>query len=1562
MSLNNLDHNKNLDSVSAGEEEEEEEYARYLADDIDAALFDSFFPSGDSSEDQAGTPHSPPPIITESTGSDAVSLGDERGGCSRTGSDSAQTHRDPSTRGKTTTQATAAFRRPQALRAEAAEAQAATLPQRGRPAKGWADRIGAEIQFRAPGKVVAANDANHSSEWDQARLRSGRLGVHVQKVNKSPVLPSIDRSGLAPSALNLVPSIVIPNSESGDPGSHIQLDSNTQLAIQCDFPTTPYTVGGSNNYAVRADDIDTGSSVMVNEEDDGDVWDGMQPDGVGEDNIPVEDEVTDLGSERSDSGRTRSERGNPEPLSSGGQSTQHLPPWVVTAFKAATASPLLAEKSATHMPKLYSEHGSFWLPSPSPIFKLRSAENALDLNPAAIYQPRFFYWDPQPLVPSGSISCPISSCNAILSRHGTLDHPRRVVGLEDLYWLIGVRYRCPSCINPKTKRKGTVTFTSWDSRILASLPPSLASLFPAQLTARSGLDKTVLRLLRSACGNGVGPKQFADMLSNLHHRQHDERHLLYVNTILAGPGGRGIGKWPKDTLFEPFGKYSDPKGYGGFIPSSQWLRDIYDGFIESRMDDFNQHTAMLPLDVGALDHSHKVTKHIALIDGVPTYTALMSITNQYGDIRGSYLCTSKAHSQFEPALHSIAKSLPQFSHRPPQLFFTDNVDDAPLLKRCFPSLAEGVIPVDKNASLPLFTIPSEVTISILYTTNQINNAMKSIMDTLVVDSRDQSLVIGLDAEWNVRPGSSSISNTAVMQIAFENHVYIIPIARFTAKKELPRSICAVLQSSRIHKVGRMVENDLKRLASEAYTGCIFTGAVELAQLAKQRSVIPTARTSLSELVALTLKHYLEKDQSIRVSEDWDRETLSDDQVRYAATDAYASLAVYNALMEIPVPGNLPLSPAPGLPISIWHDDGSRLIAHGIVAEQVNHLQGINVTQTRLVVTVQQVLVPSSVVIVRQTQDLASDPVPFNVVVQRRKLQTRPTSAHLMPHQDSTAPTTKDSSTPAPPVGNEHGTSESSDSDALDTVGSLMASEEFHPTLEPDAPALPTLLDPESAATGEAILKEVESLPWKTEIRSRIAKDCFHVMNGIPISRLEPYSRVHALKRPFARALRDAILIPDQEDRHRLSIELAKIGMTFEHFVRTNPRSAWQHVKRIIPPPEQLLPAVQKVFTTYGPLPDAKTGLPLFNAAAWHAAKNALKLIKNGYLSDPPGIPLYHIIGFDKHMNNLPIYHCFRGTNSVEGGVHQNIRRRVALSGATPRHTEARLTDYILRHNLIVGTLNRTGQRYVGHFDIWLLNDLQTAMSRVQDWVRDAPVVTGWVNGRLYTPTCERFGILPIPPNIQNEMGMVPFIPSCPKNQSYRYLAQQQNVRYATLPVHTAGEKKLFTFLMCGNAEFCLSNPNWTRCAREWNQYANGVEIYYKTGEQLKTYHGTWSVNANEKLSLVLSEQKWRPVDDELRDPTRSVRAPAVPCSEPSLAQPSKGLIESDASASPPCADAEPESDGDEAPHSSQQEKPLERQIRTASEKRLHGHLVVAARIRNHQQKGPDSPEVVANVV
>jgi len=118
------------------------------------------------------------------------------------------------------------------------------------------------------------------------------------------------------------------------------------------------------------------------------------------------------------------------------------------------------------------------------------------------------------------------------------------------------------------------------------------------------------------------------------------------------------------------------------------------------------------------------------------------------------------------------------------------------------------------------------------------------------------------------------------------------------------------------------------------------------------------------------------------------------------------------------------------------------------------------------------------------------------------------------------------------------------------------------------------------------------------------------------------SQSHGLRVAFTQALRDAIFIPDQEDKQRICAygQTLDPPQSWDYMLRKHTKWLLQHCKHLIPPPEQLYPLVAKVFQTYGPLIDARTEEPLFNTAAWRTAKNILTLIQNGYLSDPPGLP------------------------------------------------------------------------------------------------------------------------------------------------------------------------------------------------------------------------------------------------------------------------------------------------------------------------------------------------------
>ena len=224
-----------------------------------------------------------------------------------------------------------------------------------------------------------------------------------------------------------------------------------------------------------------------------------------------------------------------------------------------------------------------------------------------------------------------------------------------------------------------------------------------------------------------------------------------------------------------------------------------------------------------------------------------------------------------------------------------------------------------------------------------------------------------------------------------------------------------------------------------------------------------------------------------------------------------------------------------------------------------------------------------------------------------------------------------------------------------------------------------LLDQEAQQSAAQAFAEIASdhNVWSHLIRSRVLMDAWHGMARIRVG------KNHGFRRPFARALRDAILIPDPEDQRQVSDYLLSIGSHWDTVLRLKPKWLWKRCKRIVPPPEQLFSLVSEVYTTFGPLLDASTRLPLLNAQAWKDAANILKAIKAGLLSDPPGIALYFHVGIDKSNGNLPMYRCARGTNNAEGGVHHLARHQLSISGASPRHANARIKDIVLMRNLMV---------------------------------------------------------------------------------------------------------------------------------------------------------------------------------------------------------------------------------------------------------------------------------------
>jgi hypothetical protein len=344
--------------------------------------------------------------------------------------------------------------------------------------------------------------------------------------------------------------------------------------------------------------------------------------------------------------------------------------------------------------------------------------------------------------------------------------------------MIGYRYRCRTCVHPKTKKQ-TITYRSWDSRILAVLPPHLAAEFPARLSHRSGISNTLFSWVRSCFAKGMGGKQVSDAIQEQHLLRYDYTRLQYFNVLCSRTLDGWVGKKYND--FPPFNDNS-PNGPRNFLPCAQWLWDMYSQFMEAHRNSINQHTAMRSATIIAIDHSHKVTKQLGRISGSQTHTAILTATNENSEIRCCNLVVTKAHSQYELALIRVRHSLNLYGLPQPLLAYTDNMSDKGFLEKSFPSLQTGVIPVEKYGDLEEYCLPPNVEIAVKSEPSSINAAMETILDDVPSDDPDAQIIVGFDSEWNIEVSVGGRvherGHTSIIQIAYKNRVYILQVSFF----------------------------------------------------------------------------------------------------------------------------------------------------------------------------------------------------------------------------------------------------------------------------------------------------------------------------------------------------------------------------------------------------------------------------------------------------------------------------------------------------------------------------------------------------------------------------------------------------------------------------------------------------------------------------------------------------------------------------------------------------------------------------------------------------------------
>jgi hypothetical protein len=115
--------------------------------------------------------------------------------------------------------------------------------------------------------------------------------------------------------------------------------------------------------------------------------------------------------------------------STGNSSCKDYPEWFSKLLEEKLE---LVSKQVDEKHTFYAQVEKFWLPQKAGWFNMLQAKK---LGPEAVYNPRWFYWDPLDLV---RIKCPNFQTYQSFLIHNTIHkHPQHCVDLDSCFWMIG---------------------------------------------------------------------------------------------------------------------------------------------------------------------------------------------------------------------------------------------------------------------------------------------------------------------------------------------------------------------------------------------------------------------------------------------------------------------------------------------------------------------------------------------------------------------------------------------------------------------------------------------------------------------------------------------------------------------------------------------------------------------------------------------------------------------------------------------------------------------------------------------------------------------------------------------------------------------------------------------------------------------------------------------------------------------------------------------------------------------------------------------------------------------
>ena len=444
--------------------------------------------------------------------------------------------------------------------------------------------------------------------------------------------------------------------------------------------------------------------------------------------------------------------------------------------------------------------GNFFVYAPNPLSRMKIAHN--NIYPDTFFAKDLFIWCPLTSFPEFNYVCIVEGCKGSLKKEGWPSDPaaRRVYSLGNSYYIFARQYCCKQC-NKK--------FLATNPEFMQSLPIYVQELFPAFMTHRSGIDKGLLNFIFSLLGEGNPISGLRNTLKEIFYLNYDRKRFQYYSycrDLIIGSSLRNSGSLSlnlrETVIVHKFGQISSKNGFNEYIPSVKYLNSVFLKKHNSLRPWYDNRVSMIPVQHLKIDHSHKVTGRIRF-DGVKIFSGLFTAVTETNQIRLQNFVFSKSLDEISPSLKNLGNTLQKRGHEKILSVCTDNCcKDRSIVTEAFNSVTESI----ESQKYPFFQLPQNVQIIQVTTDAELDQ----ICPVIINSSESQSIILGIDAEWNWSENSGR-GKVALLQISYENCIYLIRLSKI---KSLNDQLLQILVSPRIIKTGRNVGGDIRAMLKD----------------------------------------------------------------------------------------------------------------------------------------------------------------------------------------------------------------------------------------------------------------------------------------------------------------------------------------------------------------------------------------------------------------------------------------------------------------------------------------------------------------------------------------------------------------------------------------------------------------------------------------------------------------------------------------------------------------------------------------------------------------------------